>query len=247
MRWARAVAMAMLLSRPLHAQTEDADALKKKGDTLLVDRRYADALDAYDRSLALSPNPAIHFNRARALQFLARFPDALTALERFDRESTPELRAKVPGLDDFLAELRSKVATITIANGVDGARLLVGGRDEGRLPLSEPLRVNAGKTSIEILADGWVGRRFDVELPGGQTTSIDGALVRKEQPQPLRIETTRPTPQSTSKSTPITARWWFWVGVGATVVAGIVIASVIAATTEGSAPTGDFSPGQVRF
>src|SRR5260221_10534174 len=119
MRWVRALAAVLLIAGTARAQpAPEAEDLKHKGDTLLVERRYDEALDAYDKAFALSPNPAIHFNRARALQFLARFPEALTALERFEEESTPELRAKVPGLAELVAELRSKVATITITNGV---------------------------------------------------------------------------------------------------------------------------------
>src|SRR5437762_13513187 len=103
MRWARVLSAVLLIAGTARAQSPEADDLKHKGDALLVERRYDQALDAYDKAFALSPNPAIHFNRARALQFLARFPEALSALERFEQESTPDLRAKVPGLAELLA------------------------------------------------------------------------------------------------------------------------------------------------
>src|SRR5438067_1440517 len=98
MRVAGAIIGALLFAGAASAQAQDADELKHRADALLVERRYDEALEAYDRAYALSPNPAIHYNRGRALHYLARFPEALSSIERFEREAPPEVRAKVPGL-----------------------------------------------------------------------------------------------------------------------------------------------------
>ena len=49
------------------------------------------------------------------------------------------------------------------------------------------------------------------------------------------------------RSKPITARWWFWTGIGVIVVGAATAVTVYALTTERSAPTGNFSPGQLAF
>jgi hypothetical protein len=44
---------------------------------------------------------------------------------------------------------------------------------------------------------------------------------------------------------PIYARWWFWTAVGVVVIGGVV--TYVALTTDRSTPSGDYSPGIVRF
>ena len=172
----------MLIASPSSAQSTEpteqrATELKHDGDAALVERRYVDALSAYEQSYALSANPAIHYNRGRALQFLARYPEALEAYERFSQEAPPELRAKAIGLDGIIDELRGKVATVAIT--VDGTpkRILIGGRDVGLEVLQKPLRVNAGATTIEILSDDYFDVRRDVVLPPRATTNVDVKLT----------------------------------------------------------------------
>src|SRR5258708_21264757 len=70
--------------------------LKKKGDAAMDSLHYQDALTAYDEAYALNHDPAILFNRGRALQALGEFPQALEQLERFSAEAPAALKSKVP-------------------------------------------------------------------------------------------------------------------------------------------------------
>lgn len=290
-------------SRAQETQTptvaDQAAELKHRGDGLLIERRYLDALEAYDRSYALSPNVAIDYNRGRALQFLARYPEALDAYERFAQQASPDLRAKVAGLDDIIEDVRGKVATVKIT--VDGtpARVLIGGKDVGLDALKVPFRVNAGPTTIELLSDEYFEFRREVVLPAKVTTVVLAKLTRRDAygylqvrstvagtsafvdgkeiglvpaetallpgPHPVRVAHDGYDSASTQvlvrvgehrdlvldplKRKPVTSHWWFWGGLGAGVLAvtAIVVVSVLAATTEGSLPSGDFSPGQIRY
>src|SRR5262245_54511860 len=94
------------------AATASAAELKSRGDDHMRVKRYEDALAAYDQAFELSKDPVIHYNRGRALQFLARYPQALEAFRRFEAEAPPEVRAKVPTLKDIIAEVRAKVALL---------------------------------------------------------------------------------------------------------------------------------------
>ena len=157
-----------------------AEELKRQGDALLLERRYADALVAYDASYARFANAAILYNRSRALQYLARYAEALESIERFDREASPDLRSKVPGLDEFVQELRSKVATLVVTSNARGGRVLVGGKDVGTIPLGEPIRTNAGRATIEIIADGYFPFRRDMALSGAIETRLVAKLVPRD-------------------------------------------------------------------
>ena len=107
------------------APVASSDELKRKGDEALDQKRYEDALGAYEAAYALSPTPVLLYNRGRALQFLARYPEALDMIERFAEKAPPELKARVRGLADLLSDLRSKVSTITVNCETTGARVLV--------------------------------------------------------------------------------------------------------------------------
>jgi hypothetical protein len=175
------VSAALLFPAAARAQASNDDQaqaarLKSAGDDAMAAKRYDEALDDYQRSYALVPNPALHYNRGRVLQFLARYPEALDAISRFDAEASPELKARVPGLPTLVAELRSKVATITIKTNVAAGRVIVGGKDMGPAPLPGPLRVDAGQTTIDVIADGYLPYHTAVDLTGGQTTVIDAEL-----------------------------------------------------------------------
>lgn len=154
--------------------------LKKRGDDLLDAKRYAEALTAYDAAYAIAPSALLLYNRGRALQFLGRYPEALDAIERFAREAPPELRARVPGLPRLLEELRAKVGTLVVRCPVEGARVLVDDKQVGVTPVSQPLKVAAGRLSIDVFADGYFPLHHDVELTGGASLTVDFALVSRD-------------------------------------------------------------------
>jgi hypothetical protein len=160
-----------------HALADDtAEDLKRQGDTLAAQKSFVEALAAYDKSYALSPNPALHFNRGRALQFLARYPEALDAFERFQTEATPELKARAPGLDELVAQLRTKVATLDVMCAVQGARVLIGGREVGVTPIATPVRINAGRVKVEAFADGYFPFQREIDAAGGRRIDVDLTL-----------------------------------------------------------------------
>jgi hypothetical protein len=169
----RAQQPASSTSIPLSDAEQRATELRKKGDELAASRQYAEALAAYEASYALVPSVSLLYNRGRALQFLARYPEALDAIMRFSRDAPADLRARVPQLDELVADLRTKVATLEIRCPTAGARVLLNDRQIAVTPLTQPLRVNAGPAAIEIVADGYEPFRKSLELPGDQGTTLD--------------------------------------------------------------------------
>src|SRR4051812_13704733 len=69
----------LTMTRPSTAETKKTAAqLKTDGDKAFDTFSYEEAIKAYDAAYELSHDPALHFNRGRALQALGRYPEALT-------------------------------------------------------------------------------------------------------------------------------------------------------------------------
>jgi tetratricopeptide (TPR) repeat protein len=187
------VASWVLLAASGVAQADDdlrdplARELKAAGDAAMQSLRYADALASYERATEIEPNPILLFNRARALQALQRFPEALDHFEAFQREASPQLLARAGELDALIARLRQQTSTLEVLCNVKGATVLVRGKQIGRTPLEAPIRLNAGPASIRVTADGHYPYERDVDLPGAGTRRLEIHLVAKKSEGRLTI------------------------------------------------------------
>ena len=164
--------------------------LKKRGDDAMDALRYDDALASYDRAYALSRDPALLYNQGRALQALSRYPESVAKIEQFARDASPELKARVPRLDELVAELRSHVARLAIHCDVPNARVLVRDRVVGTTPVPRSIGLDAGHATIEIDADGYEPYRRELDLAGGTTTALDVQLVERATGAFVKIEST---------------------------------------------------------
>lgn len=189
---ANIVVTPVLAAPPKTAPADDEAAkLKKQGDDAMLDLRYEDALAAYAKSYSLRANPALHYNRARALEALGRYAEALDAYEHFQKDAPPDLLAKVPGLKDHVAGVRHRVAELTIKTNVEGARVVLRNVVLGTTPFERSIRVNAGKATLEITAEGYEPHRREIDLKGGEATTLEielkpratgGMLIIKSDP-----------------------------------------------------------------
>jgi hypothetical protein len=177
------LALAMGLTSALFAQPcaadPRADELKKQGDAAMDTLHYDEAIAAYSEAYGISHNPALLYNRGRVYQARGEYPAALADIERFDHDATPELRGRVPKLEALLAELRAKVATVTISSKTPGARVVIRERVVGVTPLPEPVKLNEGKASIDVTKEGFFPFHKDVVLPKGGSITVEVALDAK--------------------------------------------------------------------
>jgi hypothetical protein len=187
------LAVAPVLAAPTKVAPEDeATKLKKHGDDAMLDLRYEDALAAYAKSYALRANPALHYNRARALEALGRYADALDAYEAFQKDAPSDLLAKVPTLKEHVAGVRKRVTDLTLKINVAGARVMLRNVMLGTAPFEHAVRVNAGKATLEVSADGYESHRREVELPGGEALTLDIELKSKATGGMLAIKSDPP-------------------------------------------------------
>jgi hypothetical protein len=153
--------------------------LKKQGDAAMVSLHYEEAIEAYTKAYRITGDPALLYNRGRALQGLGDFPMALEQLESFKQQASPALRARVPALDALIAEVRAKVALVLVTSNAKGARILVRSKVIGTTPLGGHIKLNAGSATVEVEAEGYVPFKKDVDLAGGTETEIEAKLTLK--------------------------------------------------------------------
>jgi hypothetical protein len=163
---------------PASADVARAAELKKQGDDLMVSLQYRDALDAYAKSYSINPDPAVLYNRARAHQALAEYPEALDLLMTFSQIAPAELKSRVPFLKELIDDIRARVATLDVRADVPSARVFVRDKLESTLPATQPIRVRAGMAKIEVRADGYVPFVKEIELPGGKATTVEAHMLK---------------------------------------------------------------------
>jgi len=183
-----------LAARPKPTKAEKAEAakLKKEADQLMDQDRYVDALALYEKAYGLTADPALLYNQGRALEAMGEYPEAVEKLEKFDREATPALRAKVPGLRDLIADLRKRIATLVVTTNAPNARLLVREKVVGTIDKEIRIRTRSGPATIEVVAEGFVPFKKEIDLAPSSVVKIDARLASKKS-EPLVIVRTKPT------------------------------------------------------
>ena len=162
-------------------QQAEAEALKEKGDDALDIGRPAEALEPYEQAYSMCKGPALLYNLAKVHLALSDFPKALAYFEQFDREAAAKLKERTPQLQQFIEEQRGKVASVTVTSNVPGARVRIREKTMGETPFAAPLRVNAGKALVEVVAVGYLSFTKEVDLPAGKVTVVDARLVSRTQ------------------------------------------------------------------
>jgi len=147
-------------------------AFKEQGDRAIAENRFGDAEGAYSKGDRIQHHPSFDFNLARALQGLERYAEALDALERFDSEASPELRAQVPGLSDLLNQLKQNVGQLRIDSVEKVAKLTGNGRDLGQLRKGAVIRCNRGTFELRVEAEGHEPIAKRVVIEPGRTTTV---------------------------------------------------------------------------
>lgn len=173
-----------------------ADA-KGEGDRAMLKGKYDVALACYETAYAQDPDPKLLYNRARALEHLSRYADALTLLLQFDREAPSELKDKVPGLAELMRSLSGKVGTILVNTNVPAGIWL----DDVHVvdaPMEQPLLVDPGRTELTVRAMGYHDFSVALNIGAGQSKSVDATLEpRASAAPPASAEpraSTGPTP-----------------------------------------------------
>jgi hypothetical protein len=214
------------------AQTSEAEteqramALARDGLVARREGRDADALAAFERSLALSERASVRAQLGFALQALGRWVDAEQTLARVAALDDPWVRRYRATIDESLALVRAHLGWLEVSVDPADSEVLV---DGAVLNTRAGIRIPIGAITVTARREG----RFSVErsvsiLPGQTTTETIVLRPRPIEPQPVvaRVERTVPTPVAArpprAQERPRDNRGWIGpsvtLGVGAVTV-----------------------------
>lgn len=203
-----------------------------RGTEALNARQYETAVQVLEGSYRLRPSSATLYPLALAHRELGHTRLAIEHFERYLVEETSFPPGRESAVRDAIRELRARLATVTLTVTPNTYRLAVDDRDTPVVDGAATL--DPGDHTLTVSAAGYVTWRDRVHVDAGQRIERAVTLTR-EDPTAAMEPSTEPSSRPRARGvatpenpTPITARWWFWTGIGV-VVAGGVTAGVFAA------------------
>src|SRR3569623_661199 len=125
-----------------------------EGDRLLKLGEFQQALAAFKDAYDLFPSPKIRYNFGLAYEGMGRNADALEAFDAFLIEATdasPETRDRAVATR---TRLLGRVGTLRVVADVDGATIVVDGRDMGKTAPARELRLDPGPHLLLVARGG---------------------------------------------------------------------------------------------
>ena len=158
------------------ATQQRVEDLKKRGNQAMLDLNYGEALAAYTAAIAIAPDDAtLYYNLGRAHQAREDYPAALDALDRFAEKATPDVKARVPKLDQLIADVRSRVGTLSIRcnDTVADARITIGDKTtlDGCSTAPKTVRISVpartAVVEVRLVAERFQSQTVRVAVEGG--------------------------------------------------------------------------------
>jgi hypothetical protein len=228
---------------------DSAEACVKRGVELRRAGRDLEALEQFQRAYAMAPSPHVLAQLGLAEQALGRWPDAEAhvagALAKPDAWVTKNRAA----LEESLQVIRPHLGSLEVLGSPEGAEVVVDGRVVGKLPLPQPVRVNAGTVAVEVRAHGYLTIARSLAVAAGELTRESVTLLAQPSrgevmeggpepkptptlpppPPPLRQLPPQPTEAPPPRSPLRTAAWVTAAGGAAlalTGAAGLIVREV---------------------
>jgi hypothetical protein len=180
-----AVVGALVLAGPMQAFAQEDDTTRARtefqhGVELFQGSDYQRALDAFQEAYRLAPHASVRLNIANCYEQLGRPVEALFHFEHYLAEADHPAAAQRREIEASIRRLRGQIGTITFQITPDGATVTIDSTDQRRSPVTEPVRVTAGRHSIEVRLDGYRTETQTVEVAGGADARVSLRLARQE-------------------------------------------------------------------
>jgi tetratricopeptide (TPR) repeat protein len=194
-------------SRAADPRLDSARAHSQEGDAYYKLEKYANAITEYEQAYLAKPDPSFLYNIAQCHRLMGQGTEAIKFYRRFlkDAPTAPNRAVAEKHIRD-LEEASSgpQAPSPTSAPGTSSRPLPLAPAPVSVIPSTEPPPASSPSPGLNPLA-----------LTSAQVSTTP--TVEKD------------TTSTPSEPHPIYSRWWFWTGVGAVVVGGIIL---IAATAK---------------
>jgi hypothetical protein len=178
----------------------EADKLIRHGVELRRSHDDEAAAREFQKAYDLSHTPRAAGQLGLAEQALGRWEDAERHVAEAIRATDDAWVAKNHGaLDEAMGTIQAHLGRVEVIGDPPGAQVFVNGRDAGKLPLPDAVRVSAGEVEIEVHLAGYVGAQRNITIVGGQYQKLIFHLVKEAAPTP---EATPAAPEAPSAPAP---------------------------------------------
>jgi tetratricopeptide (TPR) repeat protein len=176
------VALLVGTSRADEDPREAAATHYARGMDLATQGLYQAALEQFNDAYAASPNFAVLYNIGEAQMALGRPLEAIEALTKYLRDGADQVPlSRREQVQAQIGLLESRLAELTVNANRQGAAVRVDGRDVGRTPLFQPIRLAAGAHTVTA------------SLPNGEQITRDVPLKESER-ETVQLTFTSPLP-----------------------------------------------------
>jgi hypothetical protein len=191
---------------PTEAQMNEARQRYDRGMKLYNEGAFDAALVEMTRAYELAPSYKILYNLGLIHKQLNDFAAALKSFRRYLDEGGKKVpKDKRTEVSGYVAELEKRVATVTVEVDVAGAEVSVDDAAVGTSPLSEPIRVNAGKRRITAKIAGKPAASRVITVAGTDTTTVKLELGEPKPATTAPVETATTSKEPTATTTTTTA------------------------------------------
>jgi tetratricopeptide (TPR) repeat protein len=183
----RAIVVACLLAYAGPAQAEEpwkvgvtedqkkqAKVLLDGGNTLFVDKNYAEALAKYRAAIDVWDHPAIRFNVVRCLIQLERTDEAAQELKLALKYGAAPLEEAVYAEALAYEKLLAKAVAEIVINCPKEIKVTLDGQD---VACGSSRQVKPGRRLVVGTREGYLTKTFEVIAVGGETQKVEVALV----------------------------------------------------------------------
>jgi len=185
---------------PRESAMDEAREHYKRGVALYESGSFNAALEELERANRLAPSFKIRYSMALVQLQLNDFAAALASFSEYLAQGGTQVpAARRAEVEQQIAKLRDRVATLQVTASVDGAQIAVDGVVVGTSPLASPLTINTGHHRVSASLDGYQATTKEIAPAGGERVSLRIELlpVAPAEPQPPA-----PLPAPTVTATP---------------------------------------------
>ncbi|MEO8179036.1 MAG: PEGA domain-containing protein [Deltaproteobacteria bacterium] len=191
---------------------QQAQARHARGVELYRQKRYAEALEEFERTYSLYRDPRLLFSLGQLHYELRHYSPALLALRTYLDKAAGSVSAERRSLVERQIEaLREKTGYLDVSLDVAGASIGIDGQHVGLSPLPGPVLVDAGYHRVTAARPGHAPASVQVDVRGVEPTELALHLV------PLA---------HSSNSAAKTALWTTTVGLGVLALASTIVTAV---------------------
>ncbi len=171
-----ALALWSLGSAPLRAQ--DTRAAIERGIELREQNRDEEALAVFQAAYAQDPSAELLAQIALAEAAVGRWMAADLHLRQALQATTdPWIQSRRAQLEPVLETFAQHLGSLELVGGVQGAEVRVNGEVVAQMPLSGPLRIPAGVSTVEVEAPGYYRFAREVQVSAGGMAREEVRLV----------------------------------------------------------------------